>query len=93
MNGEFKYEVAFSFLQDDEQLALEIADRIRDRVSVGVFVYSERQEELVGTDGVDTFSRIFGEESRIVVVVYREGWGQTRWTRVEETAIRTRGFQ
>ena len=51
MNGEFKYEVAFSFLQDDEQLALEIADRIQDGVSVGVFVYSERQPELVGNDG------------------------------------------
>lgn len=92
MNGKFKYEVAFSFLQDDEQLALEIADRIRDRVSVGVFVYSERQDILVGTDGVDAFSRIFGKESRIVMVLYRKGWGQTQWTRVEENAIRTRGF-
>jgi hypothetical protein len=93
MNGELKYEVAFSFLQDDEQLALEIANRVRDRVSVGVFVYSERQEELVGTDGVDAFSRIFGEESRIVVVLFREGWGQTPWTRTEENAIRARGFK
>lgn len=56
MNTEYKYEVALSFLQNDE-LALEIADRIRDRVSVGVFVYSERQDELVGTDGVDSFSK------------------------------------
>lgn len=93
MNDEYKYEVAFSFLQDDEQLALEIANRIRDRVSVGVFVYSERQDELVGTDGVDSFSRVFGEESRIVVILYREGWGQTKWTRVEENAIRARGFE
>lgn len=62
MSGEFKYEGAFSFLQDDEQLALEIADRVRDRVSVGVFIYSERQDELVGTDGVEAFSRSFGEE-------------------------------
>lgn len=92
MNGEFKYEVAFSFLQDDEQLALEIADRIRDRVSVALFIYSERQNELAGTDGVEKFSCIFGEESRVVVILYREGWGQTKWTRVEETAIRTRGF-
>jgi hypothetical protein len=72
MNSEFKYEVALSFLQNDEQLALEIADRIRDRVSVEVFVYSERQDELVGTDGVDTFSRIFGAESRVVVILHRE---------------------
>src|SRR5258705_1602907 len=63
MNGEFKYEVAFSFLQDDEQLASQIADRIRDRVSVALFIYSERQNELAGTDGVERFSCIFGEES------------------------------
>jgi hypothetical protein len=93
MNSDYKYEVAFSFLQDDEQLALEIANRIRDRVSVGVFVYSERQEQLVGTDGVDSFSKVFGEESRIAVVLHREGWGQTKWTRVEENAIRARGFE
>ncbi len=92
MNEDYKYEVAFSFLQEDEQLALEIADRIRDRLNVGIFVYSERQDELAGTDGVEKFSKIFAEESRIVMILYREGWGQTRWTRVEETAIRTRGF-
>ncbi len=92
MNSDYKYEVAFSFLQEDEQLALGIADRIRDRVSVGAFVYSERQDELVGTDGVDAFSRVFGEDSRIAVILYRKGWGETKWTRVEENAIRTRGF-
>ena len=92
MNDVHKYEVALSFLQDDEQLALEIADRIRGRVSVGVFVYSERQDVLAGTDGVDAFSRIFGEQSLIVVILYRKGWGETKWTRVEENAIRTRGF-
>lgn len=92
MRDEFKYEVAFSFLQDDEQLALEIAGRIRERVSIALFIYSERQNELAGTDGVEKFSRVFGEESRVVVILFREGWGQTKWTRVEETAIRTGGF-
>lgn len=92
MVDNYKYDVAFSFLQEDEQLALDIADRIQDRVSVNVFVYSERQDELAGTDGVDTFSRIFGEESRVVIVLHHKAWGQTRWTRVEENAIRMRGF-
>jgi hypothetical protein len=31
MSEENQYDVAFSFLQRDEQLALETADRIRDR--------------------------------------------------------------
>lgn len=92
MNDSYKYDVAISFLEEDEQLALEIADRIRDRVTVNVFVYSERQTELAGTDGVDSFSSVFGDKSRVVVVLYREQWGKTSWTRVEENAIRTRGF-
>jgi hypothetical protein len=46
MAGDYKYDVAFSFLADDEPLAVEIADRIRDRV--GVFIYSESQKGLIG---------------------------------------------
>jgi hypothetical protein len=94
MPGDYKYDVAFSFLADDEALAIEIADRIRDRVSV--FIYSERQKELIGSDGIDQFSNVFSEDSRLVVVLYREQWGQTKWTRIEETAIKTRwldGFE
>jgi len=90
MSSEHKYDVAFSFLQQDEELAQDLVDRVRDRISV--FIYSEQQKELVGSDGVDIFTRVFAAESRVVVVLYREGWGQTRWTRVEETAIKTRWF-
>ena len=75
MSDEFKYEVAFSFLQEDEQLAIEIADRIRDRVCTAIFVYSERQNELAGVDGVEKFSLVFAEESRIVLILYRQNWG------------------
>jgi hypothetical protein len=91
MRDDFKYDVAFSFVQKDEQLALQIADRIRDRVRV--FVYSEKQEVFVGADGVDQHGRIYEDEARVVVVLYREEWGQTDWTRVEETAIKNRGFK
>jgi hypothetical protein len=93
MSQEYKYDVAISFLQEDEQLAIEIADRIGDRVAVDVFVYSKRQNELVGKDGLEAFSGIFGEQSRVVVVLHRGQWGQTPWTRVEETAIKNRGIE
>lgn len=88
MSDDFKYEVAFSFLQDDEPLALEIADRLRDRVKV--FIYSENQKELIGRDGIDQFTSVFREEARVVIILYREDWGQTKWTRIEETAIKNR---
>ena len=88
MPSDYKYDVAFSFLANDESLAIEIGDRIRDRLSV--FIYSESQKKLIGNDGIDQFSNVFREDSRLIVVLYREQWGQTKWTRIEETAIKTR---
>jgi hypothetical protein len=86
-----KYDVAFSFLAPDEPLATRLSDQLAGRVEV--FLYSRRQEEIAGTDGEVLFNRVFGEESRIVVVLYRAGWGQTPFTRFEETAIRNRGYK
>src|SRR5450432_571114 len=86
----FKYEVAFSYLQGDERLAHEIKDLIADRVST--FIYSEQQKELAGTDGELTFNTVFGTEARIVVVFYRDGWGKSPWTRIEEIAIKNRAY-
>jgi hypothetical protein len=90
MDSNYKYEIAFSFLQVDENLAFELNDLITDRIST--FIYSKRQEELGGTDGEVSFNKVFSEDSRFVVVLYRDGWGLTPWTRIEETAIRNRAF-
>lgn len=87
----FKYDVAFSFLAPDEPLAARLADQLGGRVQV--FLYSRQQEAIAGTDGEQTFNRVFGEEARIVVVLYRAAWGQTPFTRIEETAIRNRAFE
>lgn len=88
MSGEHEYDVAFSFLQQDEQLAVDIADRIRTRVKV--FIYSEQQKNLIANDGVDAFSLVFKERARVVVILFRQAWGTTRWTGVEELAIKSR---
>jgi hypothetical protein len=87
--GIFEYDVAFSFLDRDEPIALQLNDRLQDRVKT--FVYTEQQKVVAGTDGEQTFNRVFGKEARVVVVLYREGWGETPWTRIEQTAIRNRG--
>ena len=91
-NDGYRIDVALSYLQEDEPLALAIVERIRDRVTLNIFLYSERQGELAGADGMENFSRVFGRDARLVVVLYRDKWGQTNWTRIEETAIKTRGF-
>jgi len=90
-NTKYEYDVAFSFLADDEALATSIADELRERMKV--FIYSERQKELVGKDGLEEFSSLFRENARICVVLYRDGWGQTKWIRIEETAIKERALE
>jgi hypothetical protein len=87
-SGEFKYDVAFSFVAGDEGLATQLNDFLQDRLST--FLYSERQAEISGTDGESSFNDVFAGQARCVVILYREGWGQTSWTRIEETAIRNR---
>lgn len=88
MKDGFKYEVAFSFVERDLETARQIADRIRDRLSV--FVYREKPEEFVAADGVDAHHRIYEVDALVVVVLYREEWGHTPWTRVEVEAIKNR---
>ena len=87
---EYIYEVGFSFLKQDEAIVYDLNDHIQDRLST--FIYSKKQEELGGTDGEKKFNKVFYEECRVVVVLYRDGWGETPWTRIEETAIKNRAF-
>lgn len=88
---QYKYDVAFSFLAQDEPFATQLNDLLQDRVQT--FLYSKRQGEIAGTDGEKSFNKVFGEQSRLVVVLYRDGWGQTPWTRIEETSIRNRAYK
>jgi hypothetical protein len=88
MGEAFNYDVAFSFLSRDEASAQEINDALQDRYRT--FLYSERQKELAGTDGEETFKKVFANEARIVAVLFRPEWGTTPWTRIEQTAIRDR---
>lgn len=86
--GAYNLDVAFSFLHQDEGIAFKISDLLQDRYKT--FVFSKAQETIAGTDGLETFSKVFGFEARTVAVLYRPGWGETPWTRVEETAIKER---
>jgi hypothetical protein len=83
-----KYDIAISFLHQDEQLAIELESKLSPIFKV--FIYSKKQEEIAGTDGLETFRNVFRFESRLVVILYRDGWGKSKWTRVEEGAITDR---
>jgi hypothetical protein len=84
----YKHDVAISFLHNDEPLAIDLQSRLAP--SLNTFVYSKHQEELAGTDGLQSFRTVFRSDARLVVVLFRDGWGQTPWTRVEEGAIQDR---
>ena len=88
---DFKYDTAISFLNEDENLAIQIADKIGS--SYSTFIYTKKQVELVGADGEKILNEVFARESRIVVVLYRPNWGETPWTRIEKTAIRNRAYE
>lgn len=90
METDFEYDVAFSFNQQDEALALKLNDLLSDRMKT--FIYTQRQKEIAGRDGVQAFSDVYGKKARIVVVFYRKEWGETKWTTVEMNSIRTRAF-
>jgi len=81
-----QYDVAISFLSEDEAIAAALNRKLSE--GLRVFFYTQRQEELAGTDGLESMRKPFFDDSRVMVVLYRELWGKTRWTRVEETAIK-----
>jgi hypothetical protein len=74
-NDAFEYDIAFSFVAEDEGLATQLNDRLQDRYRT--FLYSKAQKQLAGTDGEKTFNAVFGKEARIVAVLLRPEWGYT----------------
>jgi len=81
-------DVAFSLLAGDSAIAEELEAILRPRFRV--FVWKEQQRDLAGKNGVATFTELYERRAQLVVVLYREGYGQTKWTRIEETAITSR---
>ena len=73
--GHKGYDVAISFLNEDLGLAVERRDLIG--VTLDVFVYSAKQEDLAGTDGLISFRRVFRGDARLMLILHRSGWGQT----------------
>ena len=90
-----QFDVAISFLSKDEPTATAISQKLSE--GLRVFFFPRSQENLAGTEGLESMRKPFFDDSRVVVVLYREPWGKTPWTRVEETAIKEacleRGWQ
>lgn len=85
-----KYDVAISFLAGDEPIVAALYQELSR--TLNVFFFPRNQEELAGTDGMESMRKPFLEDSRVMVVLYREHWAKTRWTAIEETAIKDACF-
>lgn len=85
---DYDLDVAISFANEDLGLAMEIREKLGS--ALNVFVYAAKQEELAGTDGLQSFRDVFRHRARLVVILHRSKWGKTPWTRVEEEAITDR---
>jgi hypothetical protein len=82
------FDVAFSLLSRDEPVAAAIQAQLPNTCTS--FLYSSRQREIQSLgDGLNLFPEVF-RSARICVVLHRDGWGATPWTRLEESAIADR---
>ena len=87
-DSDYKYDVAFAFLEKDEPLANQINDLIKDKLNT--FLYPKKLEYLPNSKLEKTFIDVFGKQSRTIVVLFSNKWGTTPWTAIEEKAIRNR---
>ena len=77
------HDVAISFLVADQNIASTIKSKLKGLV---VFFYPHNQEELIGTNGLESMRAPF-VWARVNVILYRSRYGNTPWTGVELAAI------
>lgn len=87
----YKYDAAFSYLSQDQNIVETIRDRIESRINV--FTYTEHQSSMAGADGLDLLKTIYQNEARTAIIFHRDGWGESGWTRIESLAIKLRGIE
>jgi hypothetical protein len=64
MTGEYLYDVAFSFLSQDESLAVQLNDSLKDRLTTFIYSDSKRQAELAGRDSADRDTKAMAMDRR-----------------------------
>lgn len=70
VSNDFDYDIAFSLLSRDVQLALRLADLL---APLRCFVFTTRQRDVVGRDGVEAFAELFRRKARLAVILFELG--------------------
>ena len=85
MKKDFKYDIAISLCKQDIGFARDLIKAINP--SLNVFFYEDNQEELIGKMGPEAFAKVFKDEARVVIILYRKEWGESVYTEIEKNAI------
>lgn len=86
-----KYDIAISYLSRDEEIAYAIYTELGQVFKI--FIYTQHQKELAGGNGVEILRNIFTERTNLIVILHREGWGKSEWTKTEELDIQEFGLK
>ncbi len=89
-NMAYKYDLGISLRDTDKAIAEKLVSKLRDKYNI--FFYPENQKNIAFRDGVELLPNVYRYESRAVLIFLRSDWGKTKWTKVEEEAIRARVF-
>lgn len=81
----FERDIAISLCHEDVHFAHELKKALNPKLNI--FFYETDQDALVGKKGFEKFYKVFREEARLVIVLYREKWGKSLATEIEEQAI------
>ena len=87
-NTNYKYDIAFTFLEKDEPLVNQINNLLKDKFKT--FLNSKKQEYKDDLEREMLLLDVFKKQSRCVIIFYRNKWGTTPYTATEEKAVRTR---
>ncbi|MFB6307289.1 MAG: hypothetical protein ABEH43_09940 [Flavobacteriales bacterium] len=82
----FKYDIAISLCSDDLEYGKKLYDALNPKLEKK-FLYPEQQKKIITEHGDEFFRRIFKEEARVVVILHRKEWGETKFTGLEKDAI------
>lgn len=85
---DYKYDLAISLLDEDAQLGWDIVNKLGNPDKI--FFYRKDVDEITFSNGVNLFSEIFANQSRFVLVLHREKYGNTDWTAIEYSVIQER---
>jgi hypothetical protein len=94
---EYTWDVSISLCKQDISFASKLVKALNPGLKV--FFYEHQQEELITKCGPEAFSKIFKEQSRVIVILSRKEWSESYYTEIERnaiidrTAIKNEGYQ